>query len=123
MAVIGVTAASGPSVSVVFDGVADRQLHAEAATSSTLANVSQSVTSGTVLAANTSTLRQGAAIYNDATAVLYLSLSTSATSVSAHTVQVPPAGLYELQRGWQGAVTGMWAAAGSGFARVTELAF
>jgi len=123
MAVTGVTAASGPVVSIIADGVGDRQVWAESSTASTLSNVAQSLTSGTILAANSSNLRQGAAILNDSSANLYLSLSASATSTSAFTVKLLPGSLYELSKGWQGAITGIWDASGSGAARVTELAF
>ena len=123
MAVTGVTASSAPSISIIPDGVADRQVFAESSTGSTLTQVTQSPTSVTLLAANASGVRQGAAVFNDSVALLYVALSSSAASATVHTCQVSPGGLYETPKGWQGAVTGIWAASGAGAARVTELVF
>ena len=52
MAVIGVTAASGPSVSVILDGSADRQVFVEASVTSTLTQVAQNAASVSLLTAN-----------------------------------------------------------------------
>jgi hypothetical protein len=123
VAVTGVTASSSPSISIIVDGVADRQVFAESATGSTLTQVAQSPTSVTLLAANSSNLRQGASVFNDSVTLLYVALSASAASATVHTVQVSPGGLYETPKGWQGAVTGIWASSGAGAARVTELVF
>jgi len=86
---------------------------------STLSNVTSSVTSVTVLAANPS--RRGAYIYNESTAVLYLALAGTA-SVTAYTVALAPGDLYELPTpAYTGLLSGVWASA-DGFARVTEVA-
>ena len=67
--------------------------------------------------------RLGATIYNDATSTLYLALAAGA-SATVHTVQVTAGSLFELPGQnliYTGIVTGAWAAASSGSARVTEL--
>ena len=77
-----------------------------------------SATSVTVLAASAS--RQGASVYNDSTAVLYLKLGAAA-SVTSHTTQVAAGQLYELPAPvYTGIIDGIWASA-TGSARVTEL--
>lgn len=82
-------------------------------------NVASSATSVTVLAANVA--RQGATVYNDSTAILYLLLSTGGTaSTTAYTVQVPAQGYYEVPFRYTGALIGIWASA-AGSARVTEI--
>lgn len=91
------------------------------ATTGTLSSVSGTTSnSTTLLAANTA--RLGASVFNDSTALLYLSLAATCTSTS-HTVQVPAGGFYELPEGgamYTGVITGVWASA-TGAARVTEL--
>jgi hypothetical protein len=86
----------------------------------TITSVTAAAADTTLLAANTN--RLGATFYNDSTAVLYLALTTTA-STTAYTVQVPAGGYYELPNdgcGYVGAVHGIWSAA-NGAARVTEL--
>lgn len=65
--------------------------------------------------------RHGFAIYNDSTAVLYLLLGDGTASATNYTLQVAASGYYEGPWSWDGAVQGIWAAAGAGAARVTEM--
>ena len=60
-------------------------------------------------------------VYNDSTAVLYLSFD-GAASTTHYTVQVPAQGYFEHPAGavYTGMVTGVWSAA-NGNARITEL--
>lgn len=72
-----------------------------------------------LLAANTS--RFGATVYNDTDKSLYLALGTAAASTSSFTVIVLAAGYYETPFGYTGAIRGIWAAAPTGSARITEI--
>lgn len=83
----------------------------------TLSNVSGSITSGTILAANTA--RLGASVYNDSSAILYLRLSSGTASATSFTVKMQPEDYYEVPFSYVGAITGVWASA-TGAARVTE---
>lgn len=89
-----------------------------------LTQVASNASSVTILAANAG--RKIATIFNDSTAILYLSLNAAvAASATIHTVQIPPGGYYELPQSatdgiYQGQITGIWASA-NGFARVTEI--
>jgi hypothetical protein len=103
----------------------DAQLRATAVTvasarpaSSTLSNVAASVTSGTLLAANTA--RMGATVWNDSTSVLYVRLGAGTASATAATVKLVADAYYELPYGFTGAVVGVWVSA-VGSARVTEV--
>lgn len=71
-----------------------------------------------LLAANAN--RRGAAVTNDSTAVLYLSLGTTAASATAFTAKLAAGAYYEVPAGYSGALRGFWAAA-NGAARVTEV--
>lgn len=82
----------------------------------TLSNVSGSASSVNLLASNAN--RDGATIYNDSTAVLYVKLGSTA-STSSFTVKVAAGGYYELPFGYTGTIDGIWSAA-NGSARVTE---
>jgi hypothetical protein len=83
----------------------------------TLTNVSSSASNGTILASNTA--REGATIFNDSTAILYLKFGTTASATS-YTVQVAAGGYYEVPFGYTGIIDGIWASA-NGNARVTEI--
>jgi hypothetical protein len=89
---------------------------AQYATTSTNATVVGSATSVTLLAANTS--RSSASIYNDSTAVLYVSLTATA-STSSFKVVLAAGGYYEVPGGYRGVISGIWASA-TGNARVAE---
>lgn len=87
---------------------------------STLANVSSSATTVTVLAANA--LRKGAVIVNDSTQILYLKFGATASATSytyklggGETLEIPGANVL-----YTGIIDGIWASA-NGNARVTEL--
>lgn len=81
----------------------------------TLTNVASSASTGSILAASGASQRY---IWNDSTAVLYLTYGSSAASVTNYTVQVPSQGSHVTT--FNGPIQGIWASA-NGFARVTEL--
>jgi hypothetical protein len=72
-----------------------------------------------LLAANGN--RANFVVYNDSTAILYLSFD-GAASTTHYTVQVPAQGYFEHPAGavYTGIVTGVWSAV-NGNARITEL--
>jgi hypothetical protein len=85
--------------------------------SATLATVSASVSSVSLLASNAA--RRMAVIYNDSAAVLYVKFGATA-SLTSFTVAIPPYGYFEMPvPAYTGALDGIWSAA-SGAARVTE---
>ncbi len=85
----------------------------------TKTTVAGSNVSGTILAANAN--RQGATIYNDSSAILYLALASGTASSTSYTIQVAAAGYYEVPGRYTGIITGVWASS-TGNARVTEIA-
>lgn len=85
----------------------------------TTTSVASQATAITILAANTA--RYGATVFNDDANTLYLLLGTGTVSATVYTVQVPSLGYYETPYGFTGILTGLWAADGSGSARVTEI--
>lgn len=89
------------------------------ASTATLSNVSASVTSVTLLAANAD--RRQAIIYNDSSANLYIKFGTTASTTS-FTALLGSGGYYELPANpiYTGRIDGIWDAA-TGDARVTEL--
>lgn len=89
-----------------------------AVSTGTTTSVASQATAVTILAANTA--RYGATVYNDDANALYLLLGTGTVSATVYTVQVPSLGYYEVPFGFTGILTGLWAADGSGSARVTE---
>lgn len=81
--------------------------------------VASGVASVNILALNTA--RKGASVSNDDANILYLDLSGGTASATNYTVQVPGnGGYYEVPFGYTGLITGIWAADGTGSARVTE---
>ena len=64
--------------------------------------------------------RQGATIFNDSTAILYLALANVVSSNANYSVQVGAGGYYEVPAKYTGVIKGIWAAA-NGAARVTEI--
>jgi len=87
--------------------------------SAVLTSVAQSATSVILIAANSS--RRYASIYNSGTKTLFVAFGPTA-SVTAFTVQIPTNGYLELQEdGYTGDVSGIWAGAGGGAAKVTEV--
>ena len=128
---VPITAGSGTPIRVLSGlgaGTADQQVVTLATQDGTLlgrsgtsssSSVAASVTSGTLLAANTA--RIGATVANDAGgAVLYVLLGTGTASSTSYTVAVPAGGYYEVPFGYTGQIDGVWASA-SGNARITEL--
>ena len=91
----------------------------DTSSTSTCSNVSSSATSVSLLASTAG--RKGAYIFNDSTQVLYIKFGTTASTTS-YTVQVQPAGFYEMPTRpvYTGAIDGIWASA-NGSARITEL--
>jgi hypothetical protein len=71
-----------------------------------------------ILASNAA--RQGATIFNDSTAILYLLLANAVSSLTVYSVQIAAGGYYEVPAKYTGIIKGIWAAA-NGNARVTEL--
>jgi hypothetical protein len=87
------------------------------ATSNTVSTVAASASSVTLL--SSTSLRLGATIYNDSTAVLYIKLGTTASS-SSFTIKLQPDGYYEVPFGYTGRIDGIWASA-TGNARISEM--
>lgn len=86
----------------------------------TQTSVASATSDTTILAANAS--RQGALIYNDSTAILYVLLAAGTSSTSNYSIQLPANGSLSIRPGeYTGIVKGIWAAA-NGNARVTEFA-
>lgn len=78
-----------------------------------------SAAADTLILANND-MRQGAAIFNESTAVLYLVLSKSTASLTNYTAQVPANNVFILDDGdYTGEIRGIWFAA-NGAAQVTE---
>lgn len=84
----------------------------------TLSSVESGIASVTILAANTA--RKGATITNTDANALYLDLSGGTASATSYSVAVAAAGYYEVPYGFTGLITGIWAADGTGAAKVTE---
>ena len=95
------------------------QMYPSQGSSAALTSVNASITSASLLAANTN--RKTFYVYNDSAATLYLAYGATA-STTLYTTQVPPNTLYEMPSTmtWQGAVSGIWPTA-TGAARITEV--
>ena len=89
-------------------------------TTSTIASVTSSATSGTILAANSN--RLGAFIFNRSNANLYLLLTTGTASITNFTHIVGTYKSFEVPSGYQGIIIGIWqpTIGIGGFASVTE---
>jgi hypothetical protein len=84
----------------------------------TLSQVNASITSVSLLAANS--VRKGATIVNNGTANLYIAFAASA-STTAFTAKLSAGASYTLPNPvYQGAISGIWDAA-NGTAQITEL--
>jgi hypothetical protein len=79
-------------------------------------SVASSITSVSLLAANSS--RKGTTIWNNSTANLYVELGATA-STSAFTARLGAGGYYEIPFTYTGAISGIWDAA-NGSALVRE---
>lgn len=84
---------------------------------SATSNVAQNAANVTLVAANANRIQ--AMIYNDALAVLFVKLGATASTTS-YTVQLAAGGFMSINS-YTGIIDGIWAAAGVGAARVTEL--
>jgi hypothetical protein len=118
-----VTAAAAYSATVttgnshIYTGVFDTfKASLNGGGSATQTSVNSSATTVTLLSPNLS--RTAFSVYNDSTAVLYLSMAGSA-STTAYTVQLPPKGFYESPTLYSGSVSGIWASV-NGAARICE---
>jgi len=80
-------------------------------------SVAASVTSVTLLASNS--IRLGATVYNDSSALLYVKLGAVA-SVTDYTIKLFPLTYYEVPYGYTGRIDGIWSVV-NGFARLDEL--
>lgn len=88
------------------------------ATAASLANVASSATNVTLKAANAS--RRGLIVFNDADKALHLKYGATASATS-FTVKIAAGGYWEMpQPVYVGVVDGIWEAAPTGSARVTE---
>lgn len=82
-------------------------------------NVARSDTSVSLLASNAD--RRFATIYNDSSVDLFLAFGATA-SLTSYTVKIPKQGYFESQEdGYTGDISGIWASAGAGSARITEV--
>lgn len=82
-------------------------------------SVAQSDTVVTLLASNAARVK--AYIYNEGTRILYIKLGTGATT-SDFTVGLFPQNAFRLDYpAYTGQITGIWAAAGGGAAKMTEV--
>jgi hypothetical protein len=87
----------------------------------TLTSVAASVTSVTVIAANTN--RRGLRLHSvtsSAVCYVHLGAGTAAATLGGHSFDMQPGALYEDPDGYTGAVTAIWATATGGL-NVTEL--
>jgi hypothetical protein len=84
---------------------------------SVTSSVAGSTSSVTLLPANT--LRIGATVYNDSTALLYVKLGVTA-STTDYTIKMFPLSYYEVPYGYTGEIDAIWSVA-TGNARIDEL--
>lgn len=81
-------------------------------------SVNDSDSAQTILASNSD--RKGFSIFNDSTQIMYVKLGSNASSTD-FSFRIVPQGYYESSTlGYTGIITGIWAANGSGAARVTS---
>lgn len=90
-------------------------------TSTTATNFNQAGSASSVVL-RPSGSRKGFSVYNDSSAILYVSLDGGTASTTNYTTQVGPQGFYELPGPiiYTGAISGIWASA-TGTGRITEL--
>ena len=91
-----------------------------AAPTATRTNVAQSAVTVVILAANVA--RLGATVFNDPSnnSVLFLNFAATA-ALTDFTVRLTRNGYFEVPFRYTGTIAGIWASAGAGAARVTEL--
>lgn len=86
--------------------------------SSTFTSVPSGIASVTILAANSA--RKGATIANTDANALLLDLTGGTASATRYSYSLATGGVLEVPFGYSGAITGVWAADGTGAALVTE---
>lgn len=115
--------AAPTAVSADLDGVwqwmdrLGRSVVTQKCGTSSLGNVTASITSTTLALGNTA--RLGMTVYNDSSSVCYVKLGATA-SATDYTVKMQPGDYYELPYGYYGQVDAIWVSA-TGTARVTQL--
>lgn len=87
-------------------------------TASTVTVVARSAVSVTLLASNST--RRGSIIFNDSTANLFVKLGAVASTAS-FTTRLGSQDTYEVPFNYVGIIDGIWASAGAGDAKITEL--
>ena len=87
-------------------------------TTAGVTSVNSSASSVMLLSANVG--RQGAGIFNDSTAALYVKLGATASTTS-FTAKIAAGAYFEVPYGYVGRIDGIWESA-NGAARVTEYA-
>jgi len=111
------TSATGDYSPIATDGTGSLYIKEAPSNTATLSNVTASVTSVPILAANAA--RRSAIFYNDSTSDCYLKYGTTASATS-FTIYVPSLSTITLQgEEYAGIVTGIWLSA-TGTMRVTE---
>lgn len=80
-------------------------------------SVASSISNVVLLAANS--VRLGATIYNESSALLYIKLGAGAT-LTDFTIKLFPLGYYEVPYGYTGEIDGIWSIA-NGSAKIGEL--
>lgn len=66
-----------------------------------------------------STTRKGVTILNTDSNALYIRFGAGDATATDYSVQVPPNGYYEVPYGYTGRISGIWAADGTGAAKIT----
>jgi hypothetical protein len=84
---------------------------------SVTSSVAGSTSSVVLLPSNSS--RLGATVYNDSTALLYVKLGATASTMD-YTIKMFPLSYYEVPYGYTGEIDGIWSVA-NGSARIDEL--
>lgn len=91
---------------------------AQTSTTATETRVNGSATSVTILASNVN--RRGAVIVNDNNKVLYLKMGAGPATTTSYTYKMSTDDRVEVPANYTGIITGIWSAAGTGAAQVTE---
>lgn len=89
-----------------------------AVNTATVSSVNSAASSTTILASNTA--RYGGSVTNTDANALYLLLGGGTASATNYSVKLFTDDYFEIPYGFTGAITGIWAADGSGVALVTE---
>ena len=110
---------SGNLKVALVESLATLQVHLASVATATTASVASSTFNQTIVAANAA--RQGLSIYNDDASALLIKYGATASATS-YKVRIPGGAYWERPDGdrYTGIIDGIWEAAGSGGARVTE---